>query len=158
FLGEMLCERGDVLRPLAQCGDAQIDDVEPEVEVLAEIALARLLLEVAVGGGDEADIDLDRLAAADPVDLALLDGAQQLRLEAGVHLAHLVEQQRPAIRLLELADAPRDGAGEGAFLMAEELRFQKIFRDRRAVDRDEALLGAAALAVDEAGDDLLAGA
>ena len=35
-------------------------------------------------------------AAADPVDLALLDGAQQLGLQARLHLADLVEQQRAA--------------------------------------------------------------
>ena len=99
-------------------------------------------VEVAVGGGDDADIDLDRLGAADAVDLALLDGAQQLGLQADVHLADFVEQQRAAVGFLELADAAGDGAGEGALLMAEQFALQQVLRDGGAVDRDEGLVGA----------------
>ena len=47
------------------------------------------------------------VGAAELVHLALLDGAQQLGLEARVHLAHLVQQQGAAIGLLELALAAR---------------------------------------------------
>ena len=81
--------------------------------------------------------------AADAVDLALLDGAQQLGLQADVHLADLVEQQRAAVGLLELADAPGDGAGEGALLVAEQLGFQQGLGDGGAVDGDEAGLARA---------------
>ena len=79
------------------------------------------------------------LRAADAVDHALLDGAQQLGLQPHVHLGDFVEQQRAAGRLLELADAARDRAGEGALLVAEQLGLQQVLRDRRAVDRDERL-------------------
>ncbi len=72
--------------------------------------------------------------AADAVDLALLDRAQQLGLQPRIHLADFVEQQRAAVGLLELADAPRDGAGEGALLVAEQFGFQQVLGDRRAVD------------------------
>ena len=48
------------------------------------------------------------LRAADAVDHALLDGAQQLGLQAHVHLGDFVEQQRAAVGFLELADAARD--------------------------------------------------
>jgi hypothetical protein len=65
-------------------------------------------------------------AAADAVDLALLDGAEQLGLQPHVHLADLVEQQRAAVRLLELADAPGQRAGEGALLVPEQLALQRF--------------------------------
>ena len=74
------------------------------------------------------------LRAADAVDHALLDRAQQLGLQPHVHLGDFVEQQRAAGRLLELADAARHRAGEGALLVAEQLGFQQVLRDRRAVD------------------------
>ena len=112
-------------------------DVEAEVQVVAEAAARHVGLEVAVARRDDPDIDLDRLAAADAVDLALLDRAQKLGLEAGIHFADLVEQQRAAVGLFELADTPRHGAGEGAFFVAEQLRFQKGLGDRRAVDRHQ---------------------
>ena len=79
------------------------------------------------------------LRAADAVDHALLDGAQELGLQPHVHLGDFVEQQRAAGGFLELADAARDRAGEGALLVAEQLGFEQVLGDRRAVDRDERL-------------------
>ena len=106
--------------PLAQRGQAQVHDVQAIEQVFAERAVLHRFGEIAVRGGDDADIDLDRLGAADAVDLALLDGAQQFGLQARIHLADFVEQQRAAIGFLELADAARDGAGERALLVAEQ--------------------------------------
>src|ERR1700722_11819898 len=107
----MLGKRLDVARPIAQRRNVQGHDIEAEIKILAEAALADLFLEIAIRGCDEADVDLDRVGTADAIDLALLDRTQQLRLEARVHLADLVEQHGPAIRFLELADAASDGAG-----------------------------------------------
>src|SRR5690606_6309784 len=44
---------------------------------------------------------------------------------------------RAAVGLLDLAFGGLDRAGEGAFLVPEQLAFQQAFRDRRAIDRDE---------------------
>ena len=43
------------------------------------------------------------LVAADRPDLAVLEHAQQLALEAEAHVADLVEEERAAVRLLEEA-------------------------------------------------------
>ena len=75
-----------------------------------------------------------------------------------VHLGDFVEQQRAAMGLLELADAPRHGAGEGALLVTEQLGFEEILGDRGAVDRDEGLVLAQLTSVHVAGHHLLAGA
>ena len=80
--------------------------------------------EVAVRRGDEADVDLDRLRTADPLELLLLQDAQQLRLELERDLADLVEEQRAAVGHLEAADLLGDGAGEGAPLVPEELALE----------------------------------
>ena len=53
------------------------DHVEPVVEVLAELPLAHHGLEVAVGGGQHAHVDADRLVAADALDRPLLQRAQR---------------------------------------------------------------------------------
>ena len=155
--GEVVGEQADVGGALAQRRDPQGDDVEAEVEVLAKAAGGNGLAQVAVGGGDQPDVDLHRPGPADPVDLPLLDGAKQLRLQAHVHLADLVEQQRAAVGLLEPADPAGHGAGKGALLVAEQLGLQQRFRDRRAVDRDEAAARPAARRMQVAGEDLLAG-
>ena len=62
-------------------------------------------LEVAVGGGDDADVDADVLAAAEPRELAVLQHLQQLGLQRRAHLADLVEEHRAVVGELELARA-----------------------------------------------------
>ncbi len=132
----------DVLGPLAQRGHAQVHHIQAIEQVFAEGAVLDGFRQVAVGGGNDADVDLDRLGAANAVDLAFLNGAQELGLQARIHLADFVQQQGAAIGFLELADAPGDGAGEGTLLVTEQFRFQQVFRNGGAVDRDEGLVGA----------------
>ena len=71
-----------------------------------------MLLEVAVGRRDDADVDLDRLAAADALELALLQHAQQLDLHLQRQVADLVEEQRAAVGQLEAPEPARHRAGE----------------------------------------------
>src|SRR5690606_33096886 len=95
---------------------------------------------------------------AERLDLALLHGAQHLRLQHDRELADLVEEQRAAVRLLELADLVKRGTGERALDMAEQDRLEQRLRNRRAVDDDVRLVGAPAVPVDRARDEILAGA
>ena len=73
------------------------------------------------------------------------------------HLADLVQEERPAVGLLEAAGARALGSGEGTGLVAEELALDQAFGDRAAVDGYELLGAPARLGVDGAGGDLLAG-
>ena len=98
---EVLDQRRDVLAPLAQRRDLDVDDVEAVVEVVAELARLDLAPQVAVGGGDDADVDLDRRRGADRQDLLRLDGAQQLDLQAERQVADLVEEDGAAAGALE---------------------------------------------------------
>ena len=58
----------NVLAALAQRRQLQRKDLQAEVEVLAEGTVGDHLLEVAVGGGDNADIGAERLGAADSLE------------------------------------------------------------------------------------------
>ena len=112
--------------------------------------------EVAVRRGDEADVDLDRLRTADPLELLLLQDAQQLRLKLERDLADLVEEQRAAVGHLEAADLLGDGAGEGAPLVPEELALEETGRNRGAVELHERAVAAVASVVDGPREQLLA--
>src|SRR6185503_1225263 len=74
------------------------------------------------------------------------------------HLGHFVEKQHAARGELNLPGLGLLRASEGAALEAEQLRFEQLFRQRRAVDRDEGAASPRRLLVDESGDDFLAGA
>ena len=75
----------------------------------------------------------------------------------GAHVADFVEEQRAAVGLLEPADALLVGAGEGALLVSEQLRFEQVLLQRGAVHLDEVARRAQRVVMDRAGDQLLAG-
>ena len=127
----------DLVAPLAQRRHRRFDDLEPVVEVLAELAAQHHRLEIAVGGRDHAHVDVDLLVAAKLGELGVLQDVQQLGLQRRLHLADLVEEDRAGVRLLELADARRRGAGEGALLVAEQLALEQLRRQRGAVHLHE---------------------
>src|SRR5215216_3439569 len=80
FLGrdareEMADEIGNILRPLGERRHAERKHMQTIEQVFAKPALLHISDQIAVGGGNQPDIDLHRLAGADRLDLALLDGA-----------------------------------------------------------------------------------
>src|SRR6185295_14845098 len=101
---------------------------------LTEIAAADLFLEVPVRRGDDADVDLLRLAVPDADDHPLLQRAEQLDLEVQRELADLVEEEGALVGDLELARAAHDRAGERALHVPEELALDQVLRDGAAVD------------------------
>jgi hypothetical protein len=79
-----------------------------------------------------------------------------LRLEA--HVADLIEEDRAAVGQLEPPAAPRVGAREGPLLVAEQLRFDQLLGNGRAVHLDERALAPGRKCVDGPRHQLLAAA
>jgi len=125
-------------------------------KILPQLAVVHGRLRRLVGGRDHAHIDGDFMAAAQPAHLAVLDHAQQLRLQGCRHLRYFVEKQRAAVGQLETSHARSAGSGEGTFLVAEDLALDEAVGYGGGVDGDEGPLGARAQVVDRAGRQLLA--
>ena len=114
--------------------------------------------EIDVGGGDDADVDLDFVGAAEMHEAAVLQDAQDLGLHVHAHGADFVEEERAAVGDFEEAFFRGDGGGERAALVAEERGFEQIGGDGAGVDGDEGLVAAGRVGVDGLGDELFAGA
>ncbi len=132
-------------------------DAQAEQKVGAKRAVAHRLLQVAVGGGDDADVRLLLAHAAEAPHRPVFEQLQQLDLHPRVDVADLVEEQRAAGGRLDQAELALLRVGERAALVAEELRLEQIARDRRAVELDERRVPAPAVEVQRARDQLLAG-
>ena len=117
-------EVGDLVAALPERRHRDLDHLEPVVQVLAELAAQHHPFEIAIGGGHDADVGVDRLVAPELGELRVLEDVQQLGLERGLHLADLVEEDRARVRLLELADPRRRRAGERALSRGRTARFR----------------------------------
>ena len=120
-LDQVLDEQRDVVHPFAQRGDLDWKDIQPVEEILAKCACRHGCLQVAVRGGQHAHVHGNRLAAADPFNFPLLEHSQQRDLSLGRQVADLVKEDRPAVGQLKSPETPLQRAGEGAFLVSEQL-------------------------------------
>src|SRR2546423_3148827 len=134
---EVRGEEGDVAVALAQRRQRDLDAEDAVVEVLAEASLLDGRLELAVRGGDDADVGGAVGGVADAAKLAVLQESQKLRLRRQRQLADFVEEERAAVGRLDEAGAVAVGAGERAAHAAEQLALDERLRQRRAVDGGE---------------------
>lgn len=134
---EMANEGRNVFLAFAQGGHLDRENVETIEQVLAEIARRHLFGQIAVGRRNDANIHLDRAFGTDRIDFAFLQRAQQLDLHVERQFADLVQEERAAIGLLELAHMLADRTREGALLVTEQGRLHEIFGNGTAVHGDE---------------------
>ena len=109
-------------------GNCDRKDVQAVEQVFAELAVGHHLREVLVCGRYDPDVDLYGLIAADSLEAALLQDAQEFCLQGKLEFADFVKEYRAAVGLLEAPDALGAGPGESALLMSEELAFNEVFR------------------------------
>jgi hypothetical protein len=72
-----------------------------------------------VRGRDDADVDANRFATADPFDERILQHAQEADLSVVRQFADFVEEEGAAVGPFEPALSIFRGAGEAPFLVAE---------------------------------------
>src|SRR5206468_8331707 len=99
--------------------------------------LAHGVIEVSIGGRDDADAHADRPAASDWFELLFLKDAQQLHLCIEGKLSDFVEKDRATVGKLESADSLLDRPRERAFDVPEQLALDQSGRDGATVHFDQ---------------------
>jgi hypothetical protein len=149
-------ERRHVVGTVTQRRDRDRKHAQAVEQIAPEAADGDLVLEPPVGGGDDAGTAALRAIRPDRLHLAVLQDAEQLRLETGRGVADLVEEHGAVAGVQEQPGAVAVGAGEGTAHVAEELGFEQRFRQGSAVLDAKRGARVGAEGVDGAGDDLLA--
>ncbi len=136
---EMRGQGGNVLAPVPQRWNPDLDGVEAELEILAETPGRHFGIEVGVGGRDDSNVGLARPRRAHGFELPRFDHAKQLRLKAGGDVGDLVQKQGTAIREFKAADPVGAGIGESAPNVAEKLTLEDTLRQAADIDGHEGL-------------------
>ncbi|OPY06137.1 MAG: hypothetical protein A4E67_01603 [Syntrophaceae bacterium PtaB.Bin038] len=156
FPEEDVDQQRDVLPALPEGDHEEPGPLEAVVQVLSEPPAGQQLVEIGVGGRDEAHVHLPCRAGAELDDLPLLEGAQELPLEIEGQVPHLVHEEGPPVGGLEVARSVLLRPREGALRVAEELGVEEAARQGGHVDRGERERGPGARAVNRPGEQLLA--
>jgi hypothetical protein len=120
---KMADQHGDVAGAIAQWRRKYGKDSQTIEKIAAKLLFGNHFREIAVGGSYEPDVDRDGARAAEALDFALLQRAEQLGLQVKRHFAYLIEEEGTFIGQFETAHLAGDSTGECAFLVAKELAF-----------------------------------
>ena len=105
--------------------------IEPVIQVLPERSRSHLFQQVAIGRGDDADVDRAvHAVGADTLQLPGLEKPEQNALHPRAHLPDFVEKDRAVGRGFEQPRFVPIGVGEAAADVAEKLRLQQRVRKR----------------------------
>ena len=156
FESELAEEEHDVGTAVAQRRDADGDGVEPVIKVFAETAFGHSLGHVYVRGCHDAHVGLAHLTGSHADVFARFEHTQQACLSREGQLAHLVEEQGPAVGHGEIAVTLAYCPGERSLLMTEEFGVDSSFGNGSAVDGEVLLAPPVAVVVYDTRKGLLA--
>src|SRR5215831_18376460 len=127
----------EIIPALPQWKQNNGKDAETVVQIAAELTSGDAVLQITVGGGNDAYVGLNGLVTPYTFKLLCLQDPQDLRLGQRRHIADLIEKERAARTLLKLADAFTLCTRKRSSLMAKQLAFQQRFGDGGTVDGQE---------------------
>ena len=107
------------------------EDVQAIEKVSPEPPAPDFLGQVAIGRGDDADVDTRHAGPAEALDLSFLEHAQDLRLQLERQLSDLVEEHGAAVGELEAARLRGVRSGERTPLAPEQFALDERRRGAR---------------------------
>ena len=93
----MVREKRNVVAAFAEGREVEFDDVEAIVKIFAELPFLDHIEKSVVGGGDDANVDVDGFVAAEAFEAAFLEDAEEFCLEAEAEVADFVEEERAVV-------------------------------------------------------------
>ena len=139
---EIADKERNVVAALAQWRNGDGENPQAVIEVAAELSCVDHFGEVAIRGGHEANVYGNRARTADPLELLLLQCAQNLGLEFQGKVAHFIQEECSLMGKLQASDLLCDGPRESPFFVAEQFAFEKPGGNGRAVEFDEGVIAA----------------
>ncbi len=146
----MIGQDRNVDRAIAQRRHRDGHHVQAIQQIVAKTFFGGRDLQIRIRRRDHPRVHLNGLRTAHSLDLAFLQNAQQFGLDLHRNLSDFVQQNGAAMRLLEAPHPIVHRASERSLGVPKQFGFDQIFRNRRAVDRNQFGPGALARHVDRA--------
>ena len=125
FFDKKISQHRYILESFPQRGHGHGIDIQAVIEVRPKSAGGNFLLEVPVGRGNQADINMLNFLGANPLNLSLLYRSEQFGLDLKRKLAYFVQEQGSLIRQFKFPGPVGDRSRKSAFDMAKELTLGK---------------------------------
>src|SRR2546423_800101 len=93
----MARQERNIFTPLMKCWKLNRYDAQAVIQVFPESALGNFLLKILIGGGDDADVDVVFLGAADRPDFTFLQHAIEFDLHGQTHVSDFIHEECSAV-------------------------------------------------------------
>ena len=113
------------------------DGADAVEQVFTQFAVLDGFVGLAVGGRNDAAVDLVAGGVAHRPHFLVLQHAQQFALRVDGHLGDFIQEQGAALGLAEQSLPVGVGTRESAFLGAKQFAFDQLARQRGAIDLDD---------------------
>ena len=90
------------------------EDVQPVKQILPELSGTSQRSQIAVGRGNDANLEVAVDGIAQTPDLFFLENSKELYLKSPRRVGNLVKEKCSVVRFLKQARFVRNGRGEGA--------------------------------------------
>ena len=138
---EVTNQQRNVFTTLPQGWDMDLSAPNSVIKVLAEIAVLDVLLQVSIGRADESNVGFTGVIGPQTDNLTRFQNAEQTGLHAHRHVADLIEEQRPLVRVFKNTFTITLGPGVRTAHMPEQFIFEQTFRLTRGIESDIPLGG-----------------
>src|SRR6266536_4297806 len=146
-LEKMAGQERDIFHSLPQGREMDGDHIQTVVQILAKIPFAHRFTQVVVRGGNDANVYLEPVFAADPSDLVLLEHAQETRLHVCADATDFVKKASAALSFFKNSLFICQRSGKGAAHMAEKLTFENRLSQCSTIHGDKGTVGSRAVLV-----------
>ena len=133
----------DVFFAFAERRNLHGNHVQTVIEVFAESFFGDFLLQFAVGGRDNANVDMLGHVRAERADFLVLQHAQEFDLGVQGHIANFVEKDGAAVGCFKKTYTFVLSTREGSTGVSEKFAFEQVFGNGTAVDGHELFVHAA---------------
>src|SRR6185503_13624090 len=133
------------------------ENVDSIVKIISETTVGYHRAQVAVRGGNHANIDGNLMCSADAPDLSLLKRAQEFCLHRYVEFSNLIEEQRSPISDFEKSLLICVGACKRTLLVAKQFRLKQVLINGGAINCLEHLLSSRRLIMNRTRNQFLSG-
>src|SRR5262249_45857763 len=117
---KILSESWNVVATIAECRHLDGDYIQTEIKILTEPARLDFRRQIFMCGADESNIDRHSFVCAQTLNDSFFQYAKHFRLRSCVHIADLIQKQRPTVGLFELPFSTSGRAGECSFFVTEQ--------------------------------------
>ncbi len=129
----------DIPGSLPQRRHLDAEDVQPVKQILPELSGTSQRSQIAVGRGDDANLEVAVDGIAQTPDLFFLENSKELHLKSPRRVGDLVEEKGSVVRFLKQARFVRNRRCESASAVPKQFAFDQVLGKGAAVDRHEAL-------------------